>query len=270
MISIHTEKYLAFTLKVPLEEIKNILADIDKFYYEKETIKTSKTGKIKKRVLHPSIKRLKVIQKRIHKDILSQLELPDYAYGAVTGRDNVMNARRHQGKKFNFTTDLRKFFPSISHDKVFEMFNSFDFSPTVARLLTQLTTYKGKLPQGAPTSPTISNLVFIKTGKKLQQFATENKLTFTTFIDDLTFSAPVDFKAKAPFIIETIQADGFRISHDKTNYKTKNLMVTGVVVKNNNLALPDSFKIKLQEVEGKSAEQIRGLKLYADKVLNAN
>jgi len=267
---INTINHLAFVLKVEPKEILSIIANIDKSYYERKIIKTSKTGKIKKRVLNPSINRLKVIQKRIQKNIFSQLELPDYAYGAVTGRDNVMNARRHQGKKYNFTTDLKKFFPSISHRKVFEMFRSFNFSPTVARLLTQLTTYKGKVPQGAPTSPTLSNLVFIKTGKKLQKFATENKLTFTTLIDDLTFSAPVDFKDKAHFIIETVQADGFRISHDKTNYKTKNPLVTGVVVKNNNLALPDSFKIKLQEVEGKSAEQIRGLKLYADKVLNAN
>ena len=267
---INTLNHLAFVLKVEKQEIKTIIANIDKFYYEKEIIKTSKQGKIKKRVLNPSINRLKVIQKRIQKNIFSQLQLPDYAYGAVTGRDNVMNARKHQGKKYNFTTDLKKFFPSINHKKVFEMFRSFNFSPTVSRVLTQLTTYKGKLPQGAPTSPTISNLVFIKTGKKLEQFAIENKLTFTTFIDDLTFSAPVDFKEKAPCIIDTIQSDGFRISHDKTNYKTKNPMVTGVIVKNNNLDLPDSYKIKLQNLEGKTEEQKRGLKLYADKVLNTN
>ena len=186
----------------------------------------------------------------------------------MKGRDNVANAKRHQGKKYNFTTDLRKFFPSISHHKVFEMFRLFDFSPTVSRLLTQLTTYKGKLPQGAPTSPTVANLVFIKTGNKLALFAKENNLTFTSFIDDLTFSAPTDFKEKAGFIIDTIQSDGFRISHDKTNYKTKNPKVTGLVVKNNNLALPADFIIKLNDLEGKTPEQIRGLQLYADKVLN--
>ena len=265
---INTLDHLAFVLKVEKQEIKTIIANIDKFYYEKEKIKISKQGKIKRRVLNPSIRRLKVIQKRIQKNIFNELQLPDYAYGAVSGRDNVMNARKHQGKKFNFTTDLKKFFPSINHKKVFEMYISFKFSPTIARLLTQLTTYKGKLPQGAPTSPTISNLVFIKTGKKLHQFAIENKLTFTSFIDDLTFSAPTDFKEKAHFIIDIIQADGFRISHDKTSYKTKNPLVTGIVVRNNNLALPDSYKIKLQNLDGKTEEQKRGLQLYANKVLN--
>lgn len=266
---INTLDHLAYVLKVEPREIESIIANIDKFYYEKEKIEISKQGKIKKRVLNPSIKRLKIIQKRIQKSIFTQLQLPDYAYGAVVGRDNVMNARRHQGKKFNFTTDLKKFFPSINHRKVFEMYRSFNFSPTVSRLLTQLTTYKGKLPQGAPTSPSISNLVFIKTGKILEQFAIENGITFTSFIDDLTFSAPIDFKDKAHFIIDAIQADGFRISHGKTNYKTKNPLVTGVVVKNNNLALPDSYKIKLQNLDGKTDDQKRGLALYAKKVLNA-
>lgn len=267
---INTLKHLAYILKVEPQEIKTIIENIDKFYFEHEKIKISTQGKIKKRILNPSVSRLKVIQKRIQKNILSEFQLPDYAYGAVLGRDNVMNAKRHQGKKYNFTTDLKKFFPSINHKRVFEMYRSFNLSPTVSRILTQLTTYKGKLPQGAPTSPTISNLVFIKTGKKLQQFAAENKLTFTTFIDDLTFSAPYDFKEKASFIIDVIQSDGYRISHDKTNYKTKNPLVTGVVVRNNNLALPESFKIKLVNLESKSQQQIKGLQLYALKVLNAN
>src|SRR5690606_24694792 len=116
--------------------------------------------------------------------------------------------------------------------------------------LTQLTTYKGKLPQGTPTSPCLANLVFIKTGSRLQNFANENKLTFTSFSDDLTFSAPKDFKEKVPLIIDMILADGFKLSHGKVSYKTKNPIVTGIVVKNNNLAITPSYKIKLKETAG--------------------
>jgi RNA-directed DNA polymerase len=275
---INTPKHLAYVLKVAQNEFVPITSSIDNFYYEKEEIKTDKNGQPKldknglprKRILNPSISRLKQIQKRIQRNILLKLELPDYAYGAVKGRDNVKNAKRHQGKKYIFTTDLRDFFPSINNDRVFQMYRSFNFSPTVSHILTKLTTYKGRLPQGAPTSSSIANLVFIKTGKQLEQFALENKITFTSFIDDLTFSAPFDFKDSARYIIDTIQKDGFRISHNKTNYKTKNPLVTGVLVKNNSLDLPDSFKIKLKEVEGKTPEQIKGLQLYAEKVLRSN
>jgi len=79
-------------------------------------------------------------------------------------------------------------------------------------------------------------------------------------------ACPSDFKDRGSQIIDVIQADGFKISHPKTNYKTKNPTVTGVVVKNNNLALPDYFKIKTQEIHKKSLAQIQGLLLYKKRV----
>lgn len=274
---INTIKHLAYTLKVEPLELKNIIASIDNFYYEKVEIKLdkngtpkTKNGRIQQRILNPSVKRLKVIQKRIKNSILDNLDVPDYAFGGIKGKDNILNAKKHQGKKFNFTTDLKDFYPSISHHQVFEMFRSYKFSPTVARLLTQLTTYKGRLPQGTHTSPLLANLVFIKTGRKLDKFAKENGMTFTSFVDDLTFSAPVDFKEKAHCIIDTILADGFKISHNKTFYKTKQPIVTGLVVKNNKIGLTDTFKIKLQVKEGKTEAQIKGLELYAQRVRAMN
>lgn len=271
---IKTAKHLAYELKVELSEIDHIIKNIDSFYYQKETIKKNdngepkvKNGIIQKRVLNPSIKRLKVIQKRLQKNILQNLTIPDYAFGAIKGKDNISNAKRHQGKKYIFTTDLTNFFPSVNHKQVFEMFISFDFSPTDARLLTKLTTYKGKLPQGAPTSPIVANLVFVKTGKRLQEIAKEYNLTFTSFVDDLTFSSPTDFKDKIPNILDAVVEDGFKISHKKTNYKTKLPTVTGVIVKNNSLDLPKEFKYKMND-ETQSEERLTGLKRYHDRVIN--
>ena len=270
---IKTGKHLAYELKVELSEIDQIIKNIDNFYYQKETIKKNdndepklKNGIIQKRVLNPSIKRLKVIQKRLQKNILQKLTIPDYAYGAIKGKDNISNAKRHQGKKYIFTTDLTNFFPSVNHKQVFEMFISFDFSPTVARLLTKLTTYKGKLPQGAPTSPIVANLVFVKTGKRLQEIAKENNLTFTSFVDDLTFSCPTDFKDKIQDILDAVVEDGFKISHKKTNYKTKLPTVTGIIVKNNNLDLPKEFKDKMKD-KTQSKERVTGLERYPDRVI---
>ncbi len=274
---IQTSKHLAYILKIPAKELQVIIDNIDKYYYKKVELKLHKDGTPKmknglqqKRVLYPSVNRLKIVQKRILTNILSQITMPDYAYGAIKGRDNVQNAKKHQGKKFIFTTDLRSFYPSVSNRKVFEMFRILNFSHTVSRLLTQLTTYKGQLPQGAPTSPAIANLVFMKTGNILQTFALKNQLTFSSYIDDLTFSSPFNFKEKTGSIINAILHDNFKISHDKTNYKTKNPVVTGLTVNNNSLSLPNSFKEKLQNLEGKSIEQVNGLMLYANKVAKSN
>jgi RNA-directed DNA polymerase len=227
-----------------------------------------KKGKPKSRTLNPSHNRLKVIQKRIQKNILLDLHLPDYAYGAVKGRDNVDNANAHKGKKFKFTTDLRNFFPSISHSRVFKMFRSYNFSPEVSRLLTQLTTYKGRLPQGSPSSSTIANLVFVKTGKNLDSFAKEQSITFTSFIDDLTFSSPYDFKSMTDEILEMVKKDGFKISHNKTNY-SRSPLVTGIHPMNNSLRMPETFDDKLNS-ESISPETKKGLLLYRNKVDKIN
>ena len=276
-MSIKTIKHLAFILKLNAEELLHLSTIVDNFYYTKSEPKLDKNnnpkfknGKPIFRILNPSINDLKIVQSRIQKNIISKIELPEYAFGAVKGKDNVKNALTHRGKKYNFTTDLSNYFPSIFNKQVYEMFIYNNFSPTVSRVLTQLTTYKGKLPQGAPTSPTISNLVFVKTGLKLQSIAKKNNLTFTSFIDDLTLSSTNDFKEIIPEIIETIQNDNYVISHQKTFYKTYRPTVTGVIVTNNYLFLTEKFKNKLNNLEGKTQEQVFGLKNYARKLKNAN
>ena len=269
---ISTPKHLAFVLKVDLKEIQSILNDIDKHYREKIIVKTDKFGKLKldskgkpkQRIINPSINRLKVIQKRIQKNILLKLHMPDYAFGAVKGRDNVSNAKKHQGKKYKFTTDLKDFFPSITNKSVYEMFVGEKFSHEVASLLTKLTTYKGKIPQGAPTSSTLANLVFRKTGDILDKFSKDNGLTFTSFVDDMTFSSPNDFKEIVPEILDIITAD-FKISHKKTNY-SRNPNITGLHPMNNHLKLPDSFMEKYRERDEKTPEQKAGILRYKEKI----
>lgn len=269
---INTPKHLAFILKVDLKEIQSILKDIDKYYKEKIIVKTDKFGKPKldskgnpkQRIINPSINRLKVIQKRIQKNILLKLHMPDYAYGAVKGRDNVINAKKHQGKKYKFTTDLKDFFPSITNKSVYEMFIEEKFSHEVSSLLTKLTTYNGKIPQGAPTSSTLANLVFRKTGNILDNFSKENGLTFTSFVDDMTFSSPNDFKEIVPEILDIITAD-FKISHKKTNY-SRNPNITGLHPMNNHLKLPGSFMEKYRERDKKTPEQKAGILRYKEKI----
>ncbi|MFD0991420.1 reverse transcriptase family protein [Mariniflexile jejuense] len=273
---INTPKHLAYALKVDIKEIQSIIKNIDNFYREKIEIKKDKfdkpkldaKGEPKKRIINPSTKRLKVIQTRIHRNILNQIEMPSYAFGAVKGKDNLDNAKQHQGKRYKFTTDLKDFFPSITNKAVFKMFVSQGFSPEVSSLLTKLTTYKGKIPQGAPTSSTLANLVFIKTGDILQEFSKENNATFTSFVDDMTFSSALDFKSKIPQILEIITND-YKISHKKTNY-SRNPNITGLHVMNNHLKLPQSFIDKLESTENKTAEQIAGLKMYKEKVDKSN
>lgn len=279
-MTIDTPKHLAFILKVKIKELEYFSnnVNIDKYYDEFKQVKKNSKGEIKldnnnqpkKRVINPSRDRLKSLQKKILKKILHPIGLPEYCYGAAKGKDNVKNAKRHQGKKYKFLTDMKDFFPYITNKMVFEMFKRNGCSPTVARILTRLTTYKGHIPQGAPTSSVIANLVFVKTGDKLWEFAQEHNITMTTFIDDLTMSSPTDFKEKIPQIISIIKSDGFRINDKKTHYQTKNPIVTGVIATQNTLKLPSEFTEKLNHTEGKTEAQINGLKRYVEKVASMN
>ncbi len=272
---ISTLKHLSYILKVNPSEIISITENIDNFYKEWSVTKLDKkgnsktrNGKVLKRTFNPSQRRLKIIQKRITKNILQKIEIPNYAFGSIKGKDNIKNARKHQGKKYIFTTDLSDFFPLINHHQVFKMFRSFNFSPTVASYLTKLTTHKGRIPQGAPSSSLLANLVFVKTGRKLQEFAKLNELTFTTFVDDITFSSSSDFKEKIPEIIRIITEDGYKISHKKTSYKTCFPKVTGVTVKNNGLDLEPAFKKKLLRKNLSPTSKL-GMELYLKRVKNA-
>lgn len=269
-------KHLAYLLKVDWKEIESIMANINSFYGERIEIKKDdygnpkldRFGLPKKRIINPSKRRLKVIQRRLNKNILAKIEMPNYAHGAVKGRSNITNAKKHQGKKYKFTTDLKDFFPSISNGRVFDMFLENGFSPTVARVLTKLTTYRGCIPQGAPTSSTVANLVFIRSGNILYNLAQKHSLTFTSFVDDLTFSSSRDFKLKIPQILEIIKEE-FRISHKKTNY-SRNPNVTGLHPMNNHVKTPQSFDLKLADLNNKTLSQIEGLLQYRESVIRAN
>ncbi|HMK05981.1 MAG TPA: hypothetical protein VK476_00520, partial [Flavobacterium sp.] len=102
-------------MKIRQSELETIIAEIDEHYREKIEIKCDKLGSPKldkygrpqQRVLYPSKKRLKQIQRLILKNVLAEIKLPEYAFGSIKGKDNVRNARKHVGKKFIFTTDLK-------------------------------------------------------------------------------------------------------------------------------------------------------------------
>lgn len=282
---ISTLKHLAYTLKTDINILQNIILNIDTYYYsfQKEKINKDtgeplldKEGKIKTREVNATKKELKQIQKRIYKLLIASIKLPDYAFGGIPKRDNISNAKYHQGNKYVFTTDLKSFFPSISHTQVFNVLIEHGFSPSVSRILTQLITYKYQVPQGVPTSTFIANLVFKKTGDKILDFARQNNIKFSIFVDDITLSSKIDFKDKIPHILDILKKDGYKISYQKTFYKTKNPIITGVICQNNLIKLPNNTYKRLkryqlkQQIDSTFSDKYNGLKRYKDRVKEKN
>lgn len=283
---ITNEKHLLHILGIDKNQLNDILVHIDDYYYSFERIKYNKftdkpkkesNGQIAKRTINSSSGILKTIQQRLYKYILNHVDIPEYAYGGVKGKNNILNARYHQGNKYIFTTDLKSFFPSISNQQVFKMFLREGCTPTIASILTKITTRKHQVPQGIPTSTLIANLVFRPTGDKIFSLAKNNNIKFSMFVDDITLSSNTDFKHLTLEFISIIQQDGFKISHKKTHYQTKNPTVTGVICQNNRILAPLGYKKKLAILKKKYTSgdesvknKIDGISLYIDGIGKTN
>jgi len=239
-------------LSLPEREINAITSNLRDYYSLK--IKPKKKygnfqrddfGNIRYRELIVPRYILKSRQKKIAQ-LLNRIPLPEHMFGSIKGKNNILNARQHLNHKYFLTIDLKKFFPNINHHKVNTMFCNNGFSPSTSRILTKLTTYHATLPQGAPSSPVIANLVFLKTSNKLCNLAKKNNIRFTTFLDDLTFSSNHCFKNLILQIIDIIKQDNFYPAYDKIHYSPNYCEITGLFVKGNVLELPYIMKKKIK------------------------
>ncbi|WP_181407991.1 reverse transcriptase domain-containing protein [Pararhizobium mangrovi] len=163
---------------------------------------------------------LKVIHWFILDNILSKVKNNDCVTAFISGRGPYFNAQMHSGAHHIFQTDLEEFFPSIKVQNVYRMWLSIGYNQEVAEQLSNLVTYRGELPQGAPTSPAISNIVAGNLDKRLLKLAYEYGYKYTRYADDITFSSkeriPLEF---ADAVNEQIVLGGFIESRRKRRFK---------------------------------------------------
>ncbi|MDD4033449.1 MAG: reverse transcriptase family protein [Bacteroidales bacterium] len=257
--------------------IQQVVDNIDSYYQEwvekkidKKTgeFKKYKDGTIKERIIRPSLRELKLIQKRIKNKILAPIELPDTVHGGIKRRSNITNAKPHQGNKYQFTTDLQNFFPSISSKRVYDTLVSLGFSTHYSRWITKLTTWKHELPQGTPTSTHLANLVFLKTDFELIELCNRHGLTYTRFVDDLTFSSQQDFKEVLNEILNIVKSNGFQLSYRKTKYKG-NQTITGIDVFLHKIDAPQKIKDK-SNIEIETGKKIKPYTVYLNNIRKTN
>lgn len=173
----------------------------------------------------------------------------DYAMGFVEGRSVVNNASMHIGQNYVFNTDLENFFPSIEQPRVWKRFQlpPFNFNQQIASILAGLCCIREKnndgkyvylLPQGAPTSPLITNAICDKLDRRLGGLARRFGLHYSRYADDITFSSMHNvYQEDGDFQIELkriIEGQGFRMNTNKTRLQKRGERqeVTGLIVSN--------------------------------------
>jgi RNA-directed DNA polymerase len=180
--------------------------------------------------------RLKSIQKKLYVFLQELYKVNVYAHGFVSGRNIVTNAQNHKKKNTVLNIDLKDFFPSINFGRVRGLFmeKNFYFNEKVATIIAQICCHKNGLPQGAPTSPFISNMICAKLDFKLKEIAKINHFYYTRYADDITFSTDkYNFKDEIiNNIIKAIEEEGFQINEKKKRIQSKyqRQEVTGLTV----------------------------------------
>lgn len=187
---------------------------------------------------------LKVVQWWILDTILSTQFTHECAYGFVKGRSFIDNARMHIGCRHLLNVDIENFFPSIRLSDVKDQFLKIGYSSSVSNDLTDLVSLSGFLPQGAPTSPYLSNLILSSVDDSLLSISKEYGLTYTRYADDLTFSSQKFINRELIEIIEReIGNIGFKLNSRKTKLLGTNQRkeVTGIIIANEGIALSREY-----------------------------
>jgi retron-type reverse transcriptase len=175
---------------------------------------------------------LKDCQRWILREILERVAVSDCAHGFVKGRSIVTNASLHSGRPLVINIDVEDFFPSIGWSKVFNLFRSLGYSKKVCFYLTALTTLRDAMPQGAPTSPALSNLIVKHLDSRFAGLAKRQGFQYSRYADDMTFSGDGSPASIVPIVRQIVEEEGFHLNESKVRIMRshKRQEVTGLVV----------------------------------------
>lgn len=181
---------LAKTLGVNQSALENLAAKVKDSY----TPLLIASGNKERQVYEPKY-HLKKIQKRINHQIFEHFVFPSYLQGSIRDEENtrdfVQNAKSHSAACDLISLDITGFYDNIKEEYVREIFTQLcDFPVDVSRILTQLVTYKGRVPQGACTSSYVANLVFFNSEYRVvSRLRNRFGVNYTRLLDDVTLSS---------------------------------------------------------------------------------
>jgi RNA-directed DNA polymerase len=203
--------------------------------YTQFSIKKKSGGK---RTITTPIRGLKLIQSCLNLLFAVVYKPAPYVTGFTTNKSVCDNAQVHSNQNYIFNVDIKDFFPSIKFRKVKNALERAPFfmEDEIAFLVANITCYKGGLPQGAPTSPILSNIVCQRLDRRLNGLAKRFGCNYTRYADDITFSSMHnvyqkygDFREELDRIVSV---DNFKLNSSKTRLQkhTYRQEVTGLIV----------------------------------------
>lgn len=187
---------------------------------------------------------LKCIQKRIADVLLSQMAVSPYAKAYRRGGSTIKNAAPHTNKQIVLKLDIRDFFNNILYSTVKEKaFPQEKYAENMRILLSVLCYCHDALPQGAPTSPTISNIILCDFDNAVGSWCAAHDIAYTRYCDDMTFSGDFNPKAVINHVEVELKKIGLFLNSKKTVVARQSgkQIVTGIVV-NKKINIPREYK----------------------------
>ena len=266
ILNIRTLRHLALRLDLSLQLLESLAEDTAS-RYKPPRLEPKKGGG--SRTIEPPRLLLKQVQHRIHVNLLAPLWLPDEIHAYRPRRSAQTAIEPHRCKPFLWVADVKHFYPSISAVRVYRMFLQLGCTPEISRLLTRLTTHRHRLPQGAPTSPTLANLYLRLSGVsgRLSGLVKKHGLCITYFGDDILVSGERPFMGLAHQLKKIIKESGLRLHPTKTHPvagPSDPHVALGVVMdpKSGEIDVPRSYRRRLKAL-------LRMCMLYGPGVLAA-
>lgn len=236
---------LAAFLKIGRKDFFDLMKHCDTFY---RPISLKKKNGTYRQIYEPN-DILKRIQKKILDKILSQLPISQYAKAYRTGGTLIDNAAAHIGKRYVLKLDITDFFGSISFEQVYSAaFHTKYFPKQIGVLLTMLCCRKEVLPQGAPTSPALSNIVMCHFDNYIGSWCEARAIAYTRYCDDMTFSSDRPLFGVYQKVKTMLEEVGFELNEKKTHFisNASRQSVTGITV-NEKLSVPIHYKRRLRQ-----------------------
>ncbi len=249
-----TIEELAQTMKMPVGRLRFLAYQrtLSRINHYRTFFMPKKSGG--KRKISAPMPRLKNAQEWILRHILDWVKPHPAAHGFVTGRSIATNAKHHVSAGFVINMDLKDFFPSVTYKRIKGLFRGLGYAENIATLLAlicsesdvekiemdQQTWFlrRGErwLPQGAPTSPAITNILCRRLDARMQAMAAKLGVVYTRYADDMTFSGAEQMAHAIPKLLwrarRIIEAEGFTLHPNKLRIMRKGARqeVTGLVV----------------------------------------
>ena len=192
---------------------------------------------------------LKSIQKQIAEVLLIHMPVSRYAKAYRFDSSTLHNAEHHVSKQVVLKLDILHFFDSIWYSTVKDkVFPEEIYAEPLRILLTMLCYHKDALPQGAPSSPAITNIILYEFDELVGHWCRERNIAYTRYCDDMTFSGDFDPAEVIRFVTMELKKLGFLLNEQKTRIQRpgQQQTVTGIVV-NEKMSIPSDYRRKLRQ-----------------------